>query len=307
YPNRDRAIGTASTLIQALKLKKHIWLNKKKLTHKQEKEKEKVEGNKKAARKKPTKLVEPPIMTKIQPYLIMTDLQKNDKESEDESTDSEEESETEVSEDEKEYKEEEKLISQIYLYCKFYPSKLDTYKVRKFCMYKGHNESKCILKKGIEMQKAYLDKEKGAQVEKYNLGEMSQEQQGRIRQILQKYENIFMTEVLSDVKARTQIHWLRNKKDGGSQIDTPIQYYSLPRINELLGALKSSACVYYEIWALQICSNTIWVNQCARYILAAYGLCFSKENMGFHTDQNIIFGHEILGLEIIVAESKVAA
>ncbi|CAG8751030.1 29140_t:CDS:2 [Gigaspora margarita] len=45
------------------------------LTHKQEKKKGKTNNKKKLVRKKPTKLAEPLIITKIQLYSIMTDLQ----------------------------------------------------------------------------------------------------------------------------------------------------------------------------------------------------------------------------------------
>ncbi|CAG8537985.1 931_t:CDS:2 [Gigaspora margarita] len=114
---------------------------------------------------------------------------ENNEESKDESTDSERESKTEVSEDKKEYEEEKRLISQIYLYCKFYPSKLDTY------------------------EEAYLGEKKRAQVKKYNLGKMLQEQRGQMKQILQKYEDIFVSEL--DQLGRTSIvqHEIFMEKD----------------------------------------------------------------------------------------------
>ncbi|RIB05586.1 hypothetical protein C2G38_2280194 [Gigaspora rosea] len=49
--------------------------NRQEKNRQPKKGKEKAEGKKRATRKKPTKPAEPPVMTKIQPYLIMTDLQ----------------------------------------------------------------------------------------------------------------------------------------------------------------------------------------------------------------------------------------
>ncbi|CAG8477626.1 30363_t:CDS:2 [Gigaspora margarita] len=72
-------------------------------------------------------------------------------------------------------------------YCK--PANIGDRIIRK--SQERHNESEYILKEGVEIREAYLGEEKGARVKKYNLGKMSQEQQGRMRQILQKYKDIF--------------------------------------------------------------------------------------------------------------------
>ncbi|RIB28099.1 hypothetical protein C2G38_2158851 [Gigaspora rosea] len=90
---------------------------------------------------------------------------KSDEESDDESTDKEEGSEIEINEKEEKYKEEEGLISQTYLYCKFFPLKEE---ICKYCMYKGHTEFECVLKESVELRGTYSNEEKVARVKGYN-------------------------------------------------------------------------------------------------------------------------------------------
>ncbi|CAG8797899.1 1753_t:CDS:2, partial [Gigaspora margarita] len=65
------------------------------------------------------------------------------------------------------------------------------------------SEGESETEEGVEIWEAYLGEKKGAQVKKYNLGEMSQEQQRWMKQILQKYEDIFASEL--DQLGRTSI------------------------------------------------------------------------------------------------------
>ncbi|CAG8815113.1 22458_t:CDS:2, partial [Gigaspora margarita] len=90
---------------------------------------------------------------------------ENNKESGDKSTKDKKKSKIKISKEEEKYEEEKELIR--------------------------NTKYKCILKEGIEIRWTYLGEKKSEQVKKYYLSKIIPEQQGWIKQILLKYNNIF--------------------------------------------------------------------------------------------------------------------
>ncbi|CAG8498420.1 30661_t:CDS:2 [Gigaspora margarita] len=207
-----------------------------------------------------------------------------------------------------------------------------------YCETQGHNESEYILKEGVEIREAYVGKEKGAQVKKYNLGEMSQEQQERMRQILQKPEHEFIGQEIRRMEEARLIH------PSNSPWASPVMLvkkkndsYPLFRINELLDALKGSVwyttldlvsgfwqqlmdCVFQkEIWDFMlpyIDNVNIYSSDFNKHLeymtivldqLRQADLRLNPNKCFFRQTKISFLGHEILGLGIMVAEFKVAA
>ncbi|CAG8677686.1 5768_t:CDS:2, partial [Racocetra fulgida] len=57
---------------------------------------------------------------------------------------------------------------------------------------------------------------------------------------------------------------------------TKYDSYPLPRINELPELRKNG--VYDEIQVVQVCGNTIWLDECFRYSLTVDGSCAATSN-----------------------------